>query len=83
MSAKQYAKVLRVQRAVRLRRSHCKMTWARAALASGYYDQSHFNKDFRAVAGCAPSELIVEPESFTEAFVTDAITADAVLTEML
>lgn len=71
LSAKQFGKVLRVQQAVRIRQSGDSHTWGRAAVEVGYYDQSHFNKDFRAVVGCAPTELIVEAESFTEAFMSD------------
>ena len=71
LSAKQFGKVIRVQRAVRARQSREQMTWTRAALDAGYYDQSHFNKDFRAVVGCAPSALVVEAESFTDTFLAD------------
>lgn len=71
LSAKQFSKVLRVHHAVRARQSRESMTWARAALDAGYYDQSHFNKDFRSVVGCAPSALVVEAESFTDTFLTD------------
>lgn len=71
LSAKQYAKILRVQCALRFRQANGSSTWSRAALDAGYYDQSHFVKDFRTVVGCAPTELIVEPESLTEAFMSD------------
>lgn len=65
LTTKQFAKVVRIQQAVRMRREDNRATWSRAALAAGYYDQSHFNKDFRAVVGCRPTELMVEPETLT------------------
>ncbi|MBC8088025.1 MAG: helix-turn-helix domain-containing protein [Phycisphaerae bacterium] len=65
LTTKQFAKVLRVQRVVQLRRMNARVTWARAAIDAGYYDQSHFNKDFRSVVGCAPTALMTEPDSFT------------------
>jgi AraC-like DNA-binding protein len=72
VGAKQFTKIVRVQQVVRLRQLDSQITWARAALHAGYYDQSHFNKDFRAVVGCAPSELYVEPQSLTESFLSEA-----------
>lgn len=32
--------------------------WTEAALAAGYYDQSHFIREFRRFVGCAPSEFL-------------------------
>jgi AraC-like DNA-binding protein len=65
LTTMQFAKVVRVQHAVKLRRDDDRVTWARAALDAGYYDQSHFNKDFRAVVGCSPTELMLDPDTFT------------------
>ena len=65
LTPKQLAKITRIQHAVRARRETAHGTWARAALDAGYYDQSHFNKDFRAIVGCTPTELIVEHGSLT------------------
>ncbi len=39
---------------------------AEVAHGSGYADQPHFNRDFRALAGCAPGEF---------PFVQDALAA--------
>jgi len=32
--------------------------WAEIALVAGYYDQSHFNREFRELAGTTPSEFV-------------------------
>ena len=54
---KALARILRFERAAeRLRRG---ADLADAALDSGYYDQAHFNRDFRAFAGVTPTEYRV------------------------
>ncbi len=56
---KALARVLRFDAAVkRIRRAPEAVDWARLAAACGYYDQPHFNRDFRAFAGLTPSEYV-------------------------
>lgn len=53
--------VARIQRFHRVRRMldrRMDMSWAEIAYRCGYYDQAHFNRDFRAFAGCTPSDLL-------------------------
>ncbi|MER7544345.1 AraC family transcriptional regulator [Spirillospora sp. NPDC127506] len=50
------ARVLRFQRAVDLLTGGAPL--AGAAAAAGYYDQAHLNREFRALSGCTPTELI-------------------------
>lgn len=38
--------------------------WAHVALSCGYYDQSHFIKEFKAFSGLNPSRYIVERSEF-------------------
>jgi transcriptional regulator GlxA family with amidase domain len=53
VSPKKFASMLRLQRAVRLHTPGTDL--AELALAAGYYDQAHFNHDFRRATGHAPT----------------------------
>ncbi|MFD0583027.1 helix-turn-helix domain-containing protein [Dactylosporangium darangshiense] len=53
---KTLARVLRFERSVDLVR-RAQTSFAEAALAAGYYDQAHFNREIRALTGCAPGVL--------------------------
>ena len=53
---KALARVLRFQRAVSMLRAGGEL--ADVAYSCGYYDQPHFNRDFRALAGVTPSEFL-------------------------
>jgi len=50
------ARVLRFERAVGLLAGGAAL--ADAASACGYYDQAHLNREFRALSGCTPTELV-------------------------
>ena len=51
-SPKQLASLVRVRHAIALGQRGA--SWSQAAHAAGYFDQSHFNREFRAVTGAAP-----------------------------
>ncbi|WP_180955011.1 helix-turn-helix domain-containing protein [Bacillus sp. V3-13] len=57
LTPKQYAGVVRFQRAVEHLRRKPEVDGLETALACGYYDQSHFNRDFRLRSGMPPSEM--------------------------
>lgn len=54
---KALARVLRFERALNILRGVRPRPLAEVALAAGYYDQAHLNREFRALAGCTPREL--------------------------
>jgi AraC-like DNA-binding protein len=58
VAPKTYARLVRFRRAVLQLTDHgSKASLARVALECGYYDQAHFNRDFRVFAGCRPGAV--------------------------
>jgi AraC-like DNA-binding protein len=51
-------RILRFDRVVALLRREDPERWAEVAYECGYYDQSHFNRDFRQFAGATPSAFL-------------------------
>jgi AraC-like DNA-binding protein len=58
-SPKQVASLTRVRHAITLGQQRG-ATWSQVAHAAGYFDQAHFNREFRAVTGEAPSTFFRE-----------------------
>jgi AraC-like DNA-binding protein len=52
------ARILRFDRVVALLRREDPDRWAEVAHGCGYYDQAHFNRDFREFAGTTPSAFL-------------------------
>lgn len=57
LAPKAWARIVRVQGAIRLREANPEWSWAAVAAESGYADQAHLALDFRSIAGAAPSRL--------------------------
>ena len=57
VSPKQFSRVSRFVHALNELRSHRKMPLTDIALNCGYFDQAHFNHEFRQFAGFQPTEL--------------------------
>lgn len=55
ISPKALAQLYRLKRVLRSIDPAHEMDWTRIAHQSGYYDQAHFNKDFRAFTGHSPT----------------------------
>jgi AraC-like DNA-binding protein len=69
LTPKRFARIARFQRALTLLESEAAPTGARTAAECGYADQAHFARDFRALAGCAPSEHLLRRAELTGFFI--------------
>lgn len=58
LTPKRYQRVQRFQAVLRAAECRYDLDWARVALASGYFDQAHFNHDFLAFSGLSPGAYL-------------------------
>lgn len=58
MAPKVFARVQRFQQTLQRIEAGKAINWTTIALDCGYYDQPHFNHDFRAFAGMSPGEYV-------------------------
>lgn len=57
LSPKTYARIFRFRRVVDLVQAGTPgLDWAQLAMSCGYFDQAHFNREFRSFAGMTPGE---------------------------
>lgn len=71
LGPKRLARIVRFQRALRLIRREPPRSGAATAASCGYADQSHFIREFRRLAGSAPSEHLLERGELTGFFVAE------------
>ncbi|MBH1935356.1 helix-turn-helix transcriptional regulator [Streptomyces sp. AV19] len=71
LSPKTVARIARLQRAMFLMRDTRLSSWADTAVASGYADQPHFNRDFRMLTGCTPSSFRALTTEWTGSWESD------------
>jgi AraC-like DNA-binding protein len=78
MTPKAYARLLRFERVVTRMRTG-ERDLSRLAIGCGYYDQAHFNRDFRSYTGTTPTALIADVEQRMRSLRSDPskIAADA------
>ena len=69
LSPKALCRIVRFQRVFKmLEQNESKRDWVQSALDCGYYDQSHFIKEFIAIAGKAPTSYFAEQNAMSELF---------------
>lgn len=61
-----YARIVRFDRAFRLKNSQPALDWLSIALACGYYDHQHLAKDYRAFTGSSPSAFFEQDNQAPE-----------------
>lgn len=72
LAPRDFARILRVQRAIgRLRRT-AQPVLGRVALEAGYYDHAHFCREFRRFTTLSPSEFLAHERALTDAFLEGA-----------
>lgn len=73
VSAKRYMRIVRFQRALQQLNGDTFSPLTDVALDLGYYDQAHFNRDFKAFAGMSPSAYREQQTVMNDLF-TDPVT---------
>jgi AraC-like DNA-binding protein len=58
LTPKAFAQILRFDKGIRRLRREGRRSLAEVAQDCGYYDQAHFNRDFRRFAGTTPIDLL-------------------------
>jgi AraC-like DNA-binding protein len=61
LGPKEFARIIRFLQAVRCLRDSHSVTLTETAISCGYFDQAHFNHEFRELAGMTPGEFFTFP----------------------
>jgi AraC-like DNA-binding protein len=70
LSPKRLSRILRFQKFLQIAQNSKSLTLTDAALACGYFDQSHFIKDFTAFSGVSPLNYLSAPHAMSDHFTT-------------
>jgi methylphosphotriester-DNA--protein-cysteine methyltransferase len=64
LAPKTLARVFRFQKVVKRLDKERRVHWADIAVDAGYYDQSHFVRDFRQFTGLNPSQYLIDRRDY-------------------
>ena len=67
---KKFNRLVRFQRVFEREQETDARAWSDVALDCGYYDQAHFNRDFRAFSGMRPRDVVKDPDPLTTFFLS-------------
>ncbi len=68
MSPSQFIKIARFQKVLRCKLVYPAMSFAALAIECGYYDQSHFSRDFKDLSGLSPKVYFGEQHNLADYF---------------
>jgi len=69
ISPKQYLKIIRFQSAIFQKQQNIDLSMTELSYECGYFDQSHFIKDFKSFCGFTPNQYFEENEACSDFFV--------------
>ena len=69
LSPRLFANVLRLRSVFDALEANPAAGWTDAALAAGYFDQSHLIRDFRRFVGCTPAQFVASARGLEKALV--------------
>ena len=68
ISPKQYLKIIRFQFAIFQRQQNANLNMTELSYESGYFDQSHFIRDFKSMCGMTPKQYFMESNACSDFF---------------
>ena len=68
MSPKQYLKIIRFQFAIFQKQQNINLNMTELSCDSGYFDQSHFIKDFKSLCGMTPKQYFTDNDACSDFF---------------
>lgn len=71
LSPKQFSRLVRFSRAIERVRHTAVPRWSDVAAECGYYDQPHFNREFRRFTGVSPGEFLARRDPSSQALLVD------------